>query len=133
MVSESSLEKLAAIQEILQNGDQAFGMDAANEYVIDRWHNAYLGGDLPGGWELNDDLTLADLELYYAAYNAEDGGNAWAERGRAIRAAVIAGWVKRPAALSPDDVGRLKPATAVQVKNALDRHYFKLVTADPNS
>jgi hypothetical protein len=133
MLSEAALEKLAAVGEILRNGDEPLGLDAASEYIIDRWHNAYLGGGLPDGWELNDDLTLADMEVYYAAFDAEDGGNLWAERGRAIRAAVIAGWIRRPADLGPDDVGKLKPAAAAQIKNALDRHYFKLITADPNS
>jgi hypothetical protein len=148
-LSDAALEKLAAIQQAFD--DILPGLDAANEYLIDRWHNLYLGDSLPDGWELNNDLTLADLEVYFDAYNGEEylrqiaskrdalgleknadvSLGVWTERTRVIRAAVLAGWIVKPS-LTLDEVGKLSPAKATQVKNALDRHYQRLLTADPN-
>ncbi len=103
--------------------------------VVDRYHEVYLGkeGALPEGWELNDDLCLADVEAYFDAYNAEKGISAWAERGRTLRAAVTAGWFKAPAGLSIEDVNKLRPNAATKAKNAIDAFYVRVTTESPNS
>jgi hypothetical protein len=152
MLSESALEKLAAVQEILAAGDETFNLDATLEYIVDRWHNAYLGGNLPDGWELNNDISSADLAVYSEVYNGEeylkriaakrkalDLGKEdhvllddWTERLRVVRAALLAGWIVKPVDLSLEDIDNLSPAKIKVVKNALDRHYYKLVMADPN-
>ena len=101
--------------------------------VIERFHAAYIRSDgaLPEGWKLRESLSLKDLETYYEAYGKEPSGNVWAERGRAIRAAIEAGWLTGPKGLNADAVGDLKPTEAIQVKAALDEHYIRLTTADP--
>lgn len=101
--------------------------------LIATFHAAYIAAEVPAGWALNDNLTLDDLEAYFDAYEAEKSGNAWHERGRTIRAAVKAGWIKEPVDVSAATVGRLKPPEATRLKNALDAHYTRLTVADPNS
>ena len=129
-LSDETVEKLTAVQKQLGIG----GVDLTAAFIVDRFHAAYLDAALPDGWALNDDLTLADMEAYFEAYQAEEGKNksAWAERGRTIRAALASGWIKQPANLTNEAIGKLRPAQASQLKNALDAHYLKLTIADPN-
>ena len=129
-LSDTTVEKLAAVQKQLGMA----GVDGTLAFIVDRFHAAYLDAALPDGWALNDDLSLADMETYFEAYAAEEGTskNAWAERGRTIRAALVAGWIKTPIGLTNEAIGRLKPAEAARLKNALDAHYLKLTIADPN-
>lgn len=130
-VNEKTLERLAALSLLFDIKT----VDGTLSHVVDRFHAAYAGGDgqLPAGWKLDPDLSLDHFERYFAAYQADEGAGQWHERGRAIRAAVIAGWVLEPVNLSPEDVGKLKPAAAARIKTAIDAHYIRLVTADPNS
>ena len=103
--------------------------------AVERYHTAYVdkAGRLPKGWKLKEALTLADLETYYRHYSEEDAANMWAERGRVLRAALAAGWILAPAALTEDDIGKLTPAAAAAAKTYIDALYIRLVTADPNS
>ena len=107
-------------------------IDRAISYVVSRYHAAYLGDDsaVPPGWTLREDITQGDLEAYYEHYESEKGGNLWAERGRAIRAAVVAGWLTAPGGI--EAVNALKPQEAAKLKNALDGLYIRLTTAHPN-
>ena len=127
-LADETTEKLGAISKLLD----AKSIDLALAFIVDRWHAAYLGAELPDGWLLNEDLSLADMEAYFEAYHSEQGKSVWAERGRTLRAALAAGWIKQPAGLTAGDIGRLKPAQAARIKNALDAHYIKLTVADPN-
>ena len=102
--------------------------------VIERFHAAYLGGvgKLPDGWELRDDLSLDDIEAWFAYYNQNPGtGSIWEERGRTIRAAIAAGWFAEPKGLTVDATRKLKPPEAIAVNDAVDAHYIRLTTADP--
>lgn len=112
-------------------------VDRALAGIIDRMHNAYVGGDgkVPDGWRLNEDLALEDFEAYFDHFNAETPNSAWAERGRSIRAAHAAGWLIAPDGVdAPRAIARLRPATATALKHAIDGHYMKLSTGgdDPN-
>ena len=103
--------------------------------AVERYYTAYVDktGRLPKGWKLREDLTLADLETYFEHYNAEEGDNMWAERGRVLRAALAAGWIAAPADLTAEAIGKLSPAAAAAAKTYIDALYIRLVTADPNS
>jgi hypothetical protein len=130
-VSAATLEQLAAVAKLFGIGS----LDETLAAVVDRFHAAHLKveGRLPFGWHLRDDLTLADLEAYYAARATEDEPvSAWHMRGREIRAAVTAGWFDEPAGLTADDVARLRPAQVPAIKAAIDELYIRLTTADPN-
>lgn len=129
-VTETTAELAAALA--LQLGmppEQALAL------AVERYYVAYAdkAGQLPRGWKLNEDLSLADLETYYEHYATEEAENQWAERGRVLRAAVAAGWILKPDGLTVDDIGRLRPAAAAAAKTYIDAFYIRLVTADPNS
>jgi hypothetical protein len=130
-LSAETLERAQALCKLF--GDDSVGETVGS--VVDRFHDAYLNayGRLPDGWKLNDDLTLEHMEAYFDAYKLEKGDSAWAERGRAIRAAITAGWFVAPDGLSVEDANKLRPAAASRLKVALDAHYVRLVTEDPNS
>jgi hypothetical protein len=130
-VSAETLEQLAAVAKTF--GIRSLDMTLAG--IVERFHAAHLGGAgrLPDGWQLRDDLSQADLEAYYAAYDAEGKPvSVWHERGRTIRAAITAGWFNAPAGLTPGMVGELRPAQVPAMKAAIDDLYLKVTTADPN-
>jgi hypothetical protein len=105
---------------------------ATVERLIATFYQSYTAAELPDGWALKDDLTLGDLESYFKAYDAEGDGNAWHQRGRAIRAAFAAGWFSQSAGVTLETVSQLKPSEATQLKNAIDAFYTKQTVADPN-
>lgn len=130
-VTEATQGKLAELRKV-------FGLFTSDEamaaYVIDRYHAAFLGVEMPDGWQFEDDITLADLEAYFSIYDDMPAkSNAWAERGRVIRSALRAGWIKQPDKLTDADIDKLLPSVAAQLKNALDAHYLKVTLQDPNS
>jgi len=91
-------------------------------------------GKLPAGWRLNDDLSLADLEAYFKHFNENPGsGSLWEEYGRALRAAIHAGWLVEPPGLTVEAIGRLKPQEAQAAATAIFEHYEKVTADDPNS
>lgn len=91
-------------------------------------------GKLPPGWRLRDDLSLRDLERYFAYYNENQGsGSSWELYGASLRAAVYAGWLEEPAGLTAEAIGDLSPKQVPQAFNAVMRHYEKVTEDDPNS
>jgi hypothetical protein len=130
-VDADTLARLLAVAQLFDIGSVEQTLAA----IVERFHAAHLGGAgrLPDGWRLREDLSLSDLENYYAAYDAEAKPvSTWHERGRTIRAAVTAGWFDAPGGLTADDVGGLRPAQAPAIKAAIDELYLRLTTADPN-
>jgi hypothetical protein len=130
-VDADTLARLMAVSQLFDIGS----IDRALAAIVERFHAAHLSGAgrLPAGWQLRDDLNLSDLEAYYAAYDAEGKPvSAWHERGRTIRAAVVAGWFTQPGGLTAEDVGKLRPAQVPAIKAAIDELYMRLTTADPN-
>lgn len=115
---------------------QGFGWrstTAAIERIVATFHQSYAAAELPDGWALKGALTLGDLEAYFEKYEQEEDGNAWHMRGRAIRAAIAAGWIVKPEGVTADAVAGLKPTQATQLKNAIDAFYTKQTVISPNS
>lgn len=129
-VTEPTAEMVAALAAHMEAPPQL-----ALALAVERYYTAYVDkeGRLPKGWVVRDDLSLADLETYYTHYSAEEATNMWAERGRVLRAALAAGWILKPADLTNEAIGALKPAAATAAKTYIDALYIRLVTADPNS
>jgi hypothetical protein len=124
-----------AIEQIAEIG-AGFGWKSPGQIVerlIATFHQSYTAEGLPDGWALKDDLTLDDLEKYFKVYEAEGDGGAWHQRGRAIRAAIAAGWITAPVGVTLDAVAGLKPREATLLKNAIDAYYTRQTVADPNS
>ena len=128
-LSAETLKQAEALGQIFnEKPEQAIGR------VVERFHAAYLGGagKLPEGWQLRDDLSLDDIEAWFAYYNQNPGtGSIWEERGRTIRAAIAAGWFAKPEGLTVEATRKLKPAEAIGLNDAVDAHYIRLTTADP--
>lgn len=128
-VTDETLEQLDALAKKFKNRS----IDTALAGIVERFHNAYVTShELPEGWSLRDDLTLADFEAYYEHWDSETPKSLWGEKGRAIRSAIAAGWFDTPANLAIEDANSLKPTTATKLKYAIDAHYMRLTTADPN-
>lgn len=103
--------------------------DETVAHIVGQWHMAYIEATLPAGFALRDDLTLGDIERYFELYAAEKPETTWGEYGRTLRAAVGAGWFSEPTGLDP---AKLSPAVAPRLWRAVNAHYVKLTTADPN-
>lgn len=129
-VTEATATLIAALAEQMKAPPEF-----ALALVVERYYSAYAdkAGRLPKGWTLREDLTLADMEAYFAHYDTEEAGNMWAERGLVLRSARAAGWLLKPDDLTDEAIGKLSPQAAAAAKTYIDALYIRLMTADPNS
>jgi hypothetical protein len=130
-VDADTLSRLLAVSQLFDIGS----IERTLAAIVERFHAAHLQpeGRLPAGWQLRDDLTLIDLEAYYASFEAEEKSRSqWRERGRTIRAAVAGGWFAAPDGLTKDDVAKMKPSQAPAIAAAVNELYLRVATADPN-
>ena len=91
-------------------------------------------GQLPDGWKLDDNLTQGHFEDYFATFNREEStGSMPEELGRAVRAAITAGWFVEPPGLEPGIVRTMRLRAVRLAALAVYEHSARLQEEDPNS
>lgn len=91
-------------------------------------------GQLPDGWRLDDNLTQGHFEDFFAAFNREESTGSWPEEvGRALRAAIAAGWFVEPPGLEAEIVRTMRLKAVRLAALAVYEHSARLQEEDPNS